>query len=138
MTEAPFNNVNNGMAHVASNYSVADTVNKLDATAKSMGLTVFARIDFAADAKTVGLELKPKQLLIFGNPKGGTPLMISAPSLPIDLPMNILVWEDDEAKVWLSNNDADYLGKRHQLAQEQVAGLSNLTGSLVSKSGVAS
>ena len=138
MTEAPFNNVNNGMAHVASNYSVADTVNKLDATAKSMGLTVFARIDFAADAKTVGLELKPKQLLIFGNPKGGTPLMISAPSLAIDLPMNILVWEDDEAKVWLSNNDADYLGKRHQLAQEQVAGLSNLTGSLVSKSGVAS
>ncbi|MDX2477689.1 MAG: DUF302 domain-containing protein [Gammaproteobacteria bacterium] len=138
MTEAPFNNVNNGMAHVASNYSVADTVNKLDATAKSMGLTVFARIDFAADAKTVGLELKPKQLLIFGNPKGGTPLMISAPGLAIDLPMKILVWEDDEAQVWLSNNEADYLGKRHQLAQEQVAGLSNLTGSLVSKSGVAS
>ena len=103
-----------------------------------MGLTVFARIDFAADAKTVGLELKPKQLLIFGNPKGGTPLMVSAPGLAIDLPMNILVWEDDEAKVWLSNNDADYLGKRHQLAQEQVAGLSNLTGSLVSKSGEAS
>ena len=103
-----------------------------------MGLTVFARIDCAADAKTVGLELKPKQLLIFGNPKGGTPLMISAPSLAIDLPMKILVWQDDEAKVWLSNNDADYLGKRHQLVQEQVAGLSNLTGSLVSKSGVAS
>lgn len=136
MTEAPFNNINNGMVHAVSNYSVADTVDKLDATAKSMGLTVFARIDFAADANTVGLELKPKQLLIFGNPKGGTPLMISAPSLAIDLPMKILVWEDDEARVWLSNNEADYLGKRHQLAHEQVAGLSNLTDSLVSKSGV--
>lgn len=126
------------MAHAASNYSVTETVDKLDATAKSMGVTVFARIDFAADAEAVGLELKPKQLLIFGNPKGGTPLMISAPSLAIDLPMKILVWEDDETKVWLSNNEANYLGKRHQLSQEQVAGLSALVSTLIINSGVAS
>ena len=128
--------LDNGMVHKESNDSVQRTVDKLDATARSMGLTVFARIDFAADAEAVGLELKPKQLLIFGNPKGGTPLMISAPTVAIDLPMKVLVWEDQEGKVWLSYNEAHYLAKRHQLAQDQATSLASLTGNLINQSGV--
>src|SRR2546425_3810605 len=83
-----------GLAHVASRYSVPETLGRLETVAKSRGLTVFARIDFSGDAQKVGLVMRPAQLLIFGNPKAGTPLMIVSPSIAIDLPLKALAWED--------------------------------------------
>jgi len=103
----------NGLANVASNYSVPETIDRLESLVKSKQLTVFARIDFSADAAKVGLAMPPTQLLIFGNPKAGTPLMLAAPSLAIDLPLKALAWQDAGGRVWLSYNTPEYLKERH-------------------------
>jgi uncharacterized protein (DUF302 family) len=116
--------VDHGLAHVASRYPVPETLGRLETLAKSRGLTIFARIDFSGDAQTVGLTMRSAQLLIFGNPKAGTPLMIASPSIAIDLPLKALAWEDGDGKVWLSYNTPEYLMGRHGIPKELLKNIS--------------
>jgi uncharacterized protein (DUF302 family) len=106
-----------GMIDRASNQSVEQTVDRVKNILQSKGITLFALIDHSGEAKKVGLNMPPTKLLIFGNPKAGTPLMLAAPSSAIDLPMKILVWEDAQGKVWVSYNSPGYLQERHNLPQ---------------------
>ena len=105
----------NGIVDVPSNHSVDETVERLKAMLQSKGITLFALIDHSGEAEKVGMKMPPTKLLIFGNPKGGTPLMLAAPSIAIDLPLKILVWQDAQGKVWLSYNTSEYLEERHGL-----------------------
>jgi uncharacterized protein (DUF302 family) len=105
----------NGLITVPSRFSVPDTVERLVAFATSHGLTVFARVDHADGAATVGLPLRPTELVIFGHPKGGTPLMQDRQTAGIDLPVKALAWEDAAGKVWLAYNDAAWIARRHGL-----------------------
>jgi uncharacterized protein (DUF302 family) len=114
----------NGIIGKASNYSVEETVRKLQAMLAAKAVTVFALIDHSGEAEKVGMQMRPTKLLVFGNPKGGTPLMVAAPSIAIDLPLKILVAEDDEGKVWISYNTPEYLGERHGLPPHLVQNLS--------------
>ncbi len=102
-----------GMRNVPSKHDVTTTADKLEAVLREKGMNVFARIDHAAGAQKAGKELPPTELLIFGNPKVGTPLMQCARSVAIDLPQKALVWRDAQGKVWLSYNDPAYLAQRH-------------------------
>jgi uncharacterized protein (DUF302 family) len=86
-------------------------------------MTILARIDHSGDAARVGLKMRPTELLIFGNPKGGTPLMVAAPTVALDLPLKALVWEEAEGKVWLSFNSPEYLQQRHQVPQELIGNI---------------
>jgi len=106
-----------GLISLKSPYSAKDTMNRLEETAKQRGLIVFARIDHAAGAAKIGISLRPTELLIFGNPKGGAPFMECAQSVGIDLPHKALVWEDASSQVWLGYNDPAYLGQRHGVQQ---------------------
>lgn len=102
-----------GQVEIKSPHGVKETMDRLEKTVNQRGLKVFARVDHAAGAATIGKTLRPTQLLIFGNPKGGTPLMECAQSAGIDLPLKALVWEDDKSQVWIGYNDPAYLAKRH-------------------------
>ncbi len=102
-----------GMIEVKSASSVKATIGKFETVAKERGQVIFARIDHAAGAQKIGATLRPTELLIFGNPQGGTPLMACAQSLGIDLPMKALAWEDASGQVWLAYNDPQYLVTRH-------------------------
>jgi uncharacterized protein (DUF302 family) len=103
---------------VPSARSVDDTVEKLNAILKSRGVALFALVDHSGEAEKVGMRMRPTKLLIFGNPKAGTPLMPAAPSIAIDLPLKILVWEDSEGRVRVSYNSNEYLRERHGLPHE--------------------
>ena len=119
----------NGIVSTASNHSVPETLDRLESIAKAKGITIFARIDFSGDAARNGLEMRPTQLLIFGNPKGGTPLMVAAPSAALDLPLKALAWEDASGKVWVSYNAPEYIGARHGLPEAllpNIAGIKTL------------
>ena len=116
---------NNGLLHVASPHSVPETLNKLESVLQSHGLTVFARVNHSGEAQKVGLTMRPTQLLIFGSPKAGTPLMVARPSIAIDLPLKALAWEDAGGKVWLSYNSPQYLKERHGLPEDL---LKNIAG----------
>lgn len=105
-----------GLVSIASPHTAAVTMNKMEAVVKERGLNVFARIDHAAGASKVGKTLRPTELLIFGNPQGGTPLMECAQTAGIDLPLKALVWQDEAGKVMLSYNDPAFLAKRHGAA----------------------
>jgi uncharacterized protein (DUF302 family) len=105
-----------GLVTIRSDSGPAETMDRLEAAVKEKGLTVFARIDHAAGAEEVGLPLRPTSVLIFGNAKGGTPLMQSVQTIGIDLPLKALVWEDASGVTWLSYNDPSWLAKRHGLA----------------------
>ena len=102
-----------GLVHLASAHSVEDTLQRLETMLRQHGVTVFASIDHSGEAEKVGLKMRPTKLLIFGNPKGGTPLMQARPTVAIDLPLKALVWEDEQGKVWLTYNDPTYLQSRH-------------------------
>jgi uncharacterized protein (DUF302 family) len=102
-----------GFISKLSPHSVPETIQRLRALLKSKGVAIFALIDHSGEAEKAGLKMRPTQLLIFGNPKGGTPLMLAAASTAIDLPLKALVWEDADGKVWLSYNSPDYLQQRH-------------------------
>jgi uncharacterized protein (DUF302 family) len=115
-----------GLINVASKYSVPETIERLQSVVKSHGLTVFALINFGGDAEKVGLAMQPAQLLIFGNPKAGTPLMIASPSIAIDLPLKALAWEDSNGRVWLSYNKPEYLQQRHRLPDDLVKNISGI------------
>jgi uncharacterized protein (DUF302 family) len=118
----------NGLVNVPGKYSVPETLDRLESLVKEHGLRVFARIDFSGDAWKAGLKMKPSQLLIFGNPKAGTPLMIASPTIAIDLPLKALAWEDASGKVWLSYNKPEYLKERHGLPDELVKNISGVKG----------
>lgn len=122
----------NTLATVPSSYSVTDTLNRLETIVKEKGITVFARIDHQAEAAKAGLTMKASQLLIFGNPKIGTPLMKAAPTTGIDLPLKALSWEDADGKVWLSYNRPGLLKLRHGLNDDPLKSLGPL-GSLIEK-----
>jgi uncharacterized protein (DUF302 family) len=102
-----------GLVVVKSPYSAQETMSRLEEIVKQRGLTVFARIDHAAGASKVGKSLRPTEILIFGNPQGGTPFMECAQSVGIDLPLKALVWEDATSQVWLGYNDPVFLAQRH-------------------------
>lgn len=102
-----------GLITVKSAHSVKDTMDRLETAAKGKGLNVFLRVDHAAGAKKVGKNLRPTELLVFGNPQGGTPLMECAQTSGIDLPLKALAWQDAGGQVWLGYNDPQYLAKRH-------------------------
>jgi uncharacterized protein (DUF302 family) len=105
-------------------------MNRLEAEVKAKGMTVFARIDHAAGAAEAGMSLRPTELLIFGNAKGGTPLMQSAQTIGIDLPLKALVWQDASGNTWLSYNDPSWLAKRHGLGHEVQATVNGLAAAL--------
>lgn len=117
-----------GLIERASPYPVAETLDRLETLLQGTGVQVFARIDHAAAAKAAGLELRPMQLLIFGNPKAGTPLMQAAPTIGLDLPMKVLAWQDDQGQTRVTWNGADYLAARHGLAEGQAKPLAAIGG----------
>jgi uncharacterized protein (DUF302 family) len=112
--------VNNGIISQPSPYSVTETIDRLAAILQTKGITIFARIDQQVEAEKVGLSLRPTQLLLFGNPQAGTPLMVAEPTIALDLPLKILAWEAADGKVWLSYNDPNYLQQRFSLPDELV------------------
>src|SRR5467141_5440410 len=107
-----------GLIDIRSRHSVDETVEKLKGILQSKGITLFALVDHSGEAAKVEMKMRPTKLLIFGNPKGGTPLMLAAPSSAIDLPLKILVWEDEQGKAWVTYNSPEYLKERHGLPQE--------------------
>jgi uncharacterized protein (DUF302 family) len=109
---------NNGIVSKPSKHSVEQTVEALTAILKSKGVALFTVIDHSGEAEKVGLKMPPTKLLIFGNPKAGTPLMLASPSSALDFPLKILVWEDAQGEIWLSYNSPEYLRERHGLPQE--------------------
>jgi uncharacterized protein (DUF302 family) len=119
-----------GLITIPSSQGPQETMAKLQAEVKAKGLTVFAHVDHAAGAAAVGLSLLPTELLIFGNAKGGTPLMQGAQTLGIDLPLKVLVWQDASGKTWLSYNDPNWIAKRHGIGPEADATVKALSGAL--------
>jgi uncharacterized protein (DUF302 family) len=116
----------NGMVHLESSRSVPETLERLETIVRAKGLAILARIDHSGDAAKAGLSMRPTLLLIFGNAKAGTPLMVASPGVAIDLPLKALVWQDADDKVWLSYNSPDYLKLRHHLPDnlmQNIAGI---------------
>jgi uncharacterized protein (DUF302 family) len=107
------NETSNGLVRIESRHSTPMTAQRLEALLNDAGIRIFARIDFSADAKAAGLEMHPELLLLFGNPKAGTPIMVDQPSIGIDLPLKALLWEDADGRSWLAYNDASYVVRRH-------------------------
>jgi uncharacterized protein (DUF302 family) len=108
----------NGIVDSASRHSVAETVERIKGALSARGVRLFALIDHAGEAARAGLQMRPTQLLIFGSPEAGTPVMVAAPTSALDLPLKILVWEDARGKVWASYNSAEYLQQRHGVPPE--------------------
>jgi uncharacterized protein (DUF302 family) len=104
-----------GVTSRPSPYSVDETIRRLDETARGKGLTVFARIDHRAGAREAGLEMQDEQVLIFGNPRGGTPLMVARPLVGLDLPLRVLVWRAGDGRVWASYQDSAFIARRYGL-----------------------
>jgi uncharacterized protein (DUF302 family) len=104
-----------GIVDIRSNHPVDATVEKLKSILEAKAVTLFALVDHSGEAAKVGMEMRPTKLLIFGSPKAGTPLMLAAPSIAIDLPLKILVWEDERGQAWVSYNAPEYLRDRHNL-----------------------
>ena len=107
-----------GLIDIPSNHSVDETVTKLEGILQAKGITLFALVDHSGEAAKAGMKMRPTKLLIFGNPRAGTPVMLAAPSSAIDLPLKILVWEDDQGKVWITYNSPSYLQERHNLRSQ--------------------
>src|SRR6202522_110799 len=111
-------NPNHGIVCKKSKHSVDETVEKLESILQAKGVILFALVDHSGEAQKVGLTMPPTKLLIFGNPKGGTPLMLASPSIALDLPLKILVWQDTQGKTWVTYNSPEYLRERHNLPPE--------------------
>lgn len=112
-----------GIVRIPSHHTVAATVERLRSLLEERGILVFAHIDFSGDAARAGLSMRPEQMLIFGNPKAGTPLMVGVPTAGLDLPLKALIWEDANGKTWLAYNDPQYIVRRHALAPALSANL---------------
>jgi uncharacterized protein (DUF302 family) len=119
-----------GTVDVRSRHSVRETIDRLESLVKTRGLTVFARIDFSGDAERAGLAMRPMQMLLFGNPKAGTPLLLASPRSGLDLPLRALAWEDAGGVVRVSSNSPDYLASRHGLTAELIARIAGV-GALI-------
>jgi len=122
----------NGIVRIASAHSFDETLARLESVVKSKGLSVFATIDFDGDAERAGLKMKPTRLLIFENPKAGTPLMEAAPSVALDFPLKVLVAEDSSGKAWMSYNSPEYLRIRHGIPEDllkNISGIESIVGS---------
>jgi len=104
-----------GLVRLPSRHSVAATIDRLEASLKERGIVVFARIDFCGDAARAGLHMRPEQMLIFGNPRAGTPLMLEVPAVGLDLPLKVLAWQDADGKVWVAYNDPHYIVQRYAI-----------------------
>lgn len=113
----------NGLIHTPSPRSVSETLERLRTILESKGLTIFAVVDHSGEAAKVGMQMKPTQLLIFGSPKGGTPVMLAAPTVAIDLPLKALVWEDEQGQVWITQNSPEYLQQRHHIPADLIKNL---------------
>lgn len=109
---------NTGIVTIPSNHTVDQTVEKLKGILQAKGVALFALVDHSGEAEKAGLKMRPTKLLIFGSPKAGTPLMVAAPSIAIDLPLKILIWEDGQGKVQVSYNSPAYLQERHGFPHE--------------------
>lgn len=114
----------NGMQHLSSAYTVAETLKRVEALLQERGLTIFCRIDHSGEGEKAGLKMHPTQLIIFGSPKGGTPVMIASPTIAIDLPLKALIWEDAGGKVWVSYSSPEYLQQRHNVPADLVKNIS--------------
>jgi uncharacterized protein (DUF302 family) len=112
-----------GITRIASRHSAAETLQRLESLLTERGVMIFARIDFSGDAARAGLTMRPEQILIFGNPKAGTPLMQSVPAAGLDLPLKALVWEDSEGHTQIAYNDPQYIIRRHGLDAALAANL---------------
>src|ERR1700722_11252210 len=122
----------NGLLQVVSRYPVDETVRRIESLLGQKGLQVFAVIDHSGEAQKVGLKMRPTKVVIFGSPKGGTPLMVAAPTLAIDLPLKALVAEDAEGKVSVTYNDPSYLRDRHGVPEELIKNLAG-AGAVIAK-----
>jgi uncharacterized protein (DUF302 family) len=118
--------LDNGMIHLSSAHTVLETLSRLEKIVQAKGLTIFAQIDHSGEAAKAGLTMQPTKLLLFGNAKSGTPLMVASPSIAIDLPLKALVWQDEDDHVWLSYNSPEYLKERHKIPDnllQNIAGI---------------
>jgi uncharacterized protein (DUF302 family) len=118
-----------GLRVLPTQHTVAQVLQRVQSLARERGLTVFASIDFSGDAQRAGLELRPTGLVILGNPKGGTPLIVARPTVAVDLPLKILAWQDTEDRTWVAYNEPEYLQARHGFPAElskNIAGLGAL------------
>jgi uncharacterized protein (DUF302 family) len=109
-----------GLLTIESDYTVKETIDRLSAILKSKGITIFSRIDHAANAEKAGLPLRPTELIIFGNPEAGTILMQDNQTAGIDLPLKALAWQDESGKVWLTHNDMQWIAERHELTMKSI------------------
>ena len=115
-----------GLRVLPTQHTVADVLRRVQTLARARGLTVFAQIDFSGDAERSGLELRPTGLVILGSPKSGTPLMVAAPTVAIDLPLKILTWHDAEGQTWVAYNEPEYLQARHGFPAELIKNVAAL------------
>ena len=122
--------VASGIESLASRYSVDKTLERLQSILKDNGVAVFAVVDHSGEAAKVGIEMRPTKLVVFGNPRGGTPLMIAAPTVAIDLPLKALIWEDSDGNIWISYNSPDYLQQRHHFPPELIKNIAGVIGLL--------
>jgi uncharacterized protein (DUF302 family) len=116
----------NGLIHLSSHYSVAETAKRLEDLLQAQGIKVSCRIDHSGEAEKAGLKMRPTQVIIFGNAKAGTPLMLAVPGIAIDLPLKALIWEDNDGKVWLSYNSVEYLQHRHNVPQDLIKNIAGI------------
>jgi uncharacterized protein (DUF302 family) len=113
----------NGIVSLLSDHSAQETVARIEAILSAKGVKLFALIDHSGEAEQAGMQMRPTKLLIFGNPKGGTPLMLAAPTVAIDLPLKLLVWEDADGKTWITYNDPHYLLARHSVPEDLLSNI---------------
>ena len=118
--------IGEGIIRAPSTRTVPETLDRLEAVLKTQGITVFARVDHSGEAAKVSLTMPPTQVLIFGNPKAGTPVMLAAPTSAIDLPLKALAWQDAAGRVWLGYTDPAYFARRFGLTEAQVAPLAGI------------
>jgi uncharacterized protein (DUF302 family) len=122
----------NGLVRIPSRYSVEETLQRMESALAARGLQVFARIDHSGEAEKLGLKMPATKVLIFGSPKAGTPLMLAAPTLAIDLPLKALVAEDDQGTVWVTYNSPEFLKERHGVPDDLIKNLAG-AGALMAK-----
>jgi uncharacterized protein (DUF302 family) len=115
-----------GLRVLPTQHAVADVLQRVQSLARARGLTVFAQIDFSGDAERSGLTLRPTGLVILGNPKGGTPLIVARPTVAIDLPLKILAWQDAEGHTWVAYNEPEYVQARHRFPPELLKNIAAL------------
>ncbi len=116
----------NGIVHLSSPHTVLETLARLEAVVQAKGIAILAMIDHSGDAAKADIQMEPTKLLIFGNAKAGTPIMLASPSAAIDLPLKALVWQDKSGKVWLSYNSPAYLKKRHDITDNLLPNIAGI------------